>query len=85
MRGFKLNGREGVPPFLAEEIDRTLAGFVRGMVTVCGILGAYYAIALMIVGLDFGLVVGFIAGALTFIPYLGALLGGALAVGLALF
>ncbi|WP_428926030.1 AI-2E family transporter [Marinibacterium sp. SX1] len=70
---------------LAEEIDRTLAGFVRGMVTVCGILGAYYAIALMIVGLDFGLVVGFIAGALTFIPYLGALIGGALAVGLALF
>ena len=39
----------------------------------------------MLVGLDFGLVVGFIAGALTFIPYLGALIGGVLAVGLALF
>ncbi|MGR3805017.1 AI-2E family transporter [Marinibacterium profundimaris] len=70
---------------LASDIDRTMAGFVRGMVMVCSILGSYYAIALMIVGLDFGLVVGFIAGALTFIPYLGALLGGALAVGLALF
>ncbi|MFK7837942.1 MAG: AI-2E family transporter [Sulfitobacter sp.] len=70
---------------LAGEIDATLSSFVRGMGTVCLILGTYYAIALMIVGLQFGLVVGFIAGIVTFIPYLGALLGGALAIGLALF
>jgi predicted PurR-regulated permease PerM len=70
---------------LAHEIDGTLASFVRGMGTVCLILGTYYAIALMIVGLQFGLVVGFVAGLVTFIPYLGALLGGALAIGLALF
>lgn len=70
---------------LARDIDRTLASFVRGMGTVCLILGTYYAIALMLVGLQFGLVVGFIAGLVTFIPYLGALLGGALAIGLALF
>ena len=70
---------------LAREIDQTLASFIRGMGTVCLILGTYYAIALMLVGLQFGLVVGFIAGLVTFIPYLGALLGGALAIGLALF
>ncbi len=70
---------------LARDIDRTLSSFVRGMGTVCLILGTYYAIALMLVGLQFGLVVGFIAGLVTFIPYLGALLGGALAIGLALF
>ncbi|KIN64365.1 Membrane protein [Sulfitobacter noctilucicola] len=70
---------------LAREIDNTLASFIRGMGTVCLILGTYYAIALMLVGLQFGLVVGFIAGVVTFIPYLGALLGGALAIGLALF
>ncbi|MEM6305541.1 MAG: AI-2E family transporter [Pseudomonadota bacterium] len=70
---------------LAGDIDRTLASFIRGMGTVCLILGTYYAIALMIVGLQFGLVVGFVAGLVTFIPYLGALLGGALAIGLALF
>ena len=70
---------------LARDIDRTLAGFIRGMGTVCLILGTYYAIALMLVGLQFGLVVGFIAGLVTFIPYLGAVLGGALAIGLALF
>lgn len=70
---------------LASDIDATLAAFIRGMGTVCLVLGTYYAIALMIAGLQFGLVVGFIAGLVTFIPYLGALIGGALAIGLALF
>ncbi|WP_170369457.1 AI-2E family transporter [Ruegeria arenilitoris] len=70
---------------LAADIDAVLASFVRGMGTVCLILGTYYAVALMIVGLQFGLVVGFIAGLVTFIPYLGALIGGTLAIGLAMF
>lgn len=70
---------------LAAEIDRTLASFVRGQGTVCLILGTFYAVALMVVGLQFGLVVGLIAGILTFIPYVGALVGGALSIGLALF
>ncbi|KRS17199.1 AI-2E family transporter [Roseovarius indicus] len=70
---------------LAREIDATLASFIRGMGTVCVILGTYYAVALMAVGLQFGLVVGAIAGLITFIPYVGALVGGALAIGLALF
>lgn len=70
---------------LAGEIDATLAAFIRGMGSVCIILGAYYAISLQLVGLQFGLVVGFVAGALTFIPYVGALIGGALAIGLGLF
>ncbi|MGI9390286.1 MAG: AI-2E family transporter [Boseongicola sp.] len=70
---------------LVAEIDRTMAGFLRGQGTVCMILGVYYAAALMLVGLNFGLAVGFIAGILTFIPYVGALVGGLLAVGLALF
>jgi len=70
---------------LARDIDHTLASFIRGMGTVCLILGSYYALALMLVGLQFGLVVGFIAGLVTFIPYLGAMIGGMLAIGLALF
>jgi predicted PurR-regulated permease PerM len=70
---------------LASEIDRVLAAFVRGQVSVCLILGSFYAIALMVVGLQFGLIVGAIAGLVTFIPYVGALIGGALAIGLALY
>lgn len=70
---------------LAREIDNTLASFIRGMGTVCLILGTYYAVSLALVGLNFGLVIGAIAGLLTFIPYVGALIGGGLAIGLALF
>ena len=61
---------------LAKDIDDTLAGFIRGIGTVSLILGTYYAIALMVVGLQFGLIVGFLAGLVTFIPYVGALFGG---------
>lgn len=70
---------------LAGQIDKTMASFIRGMGTVCLILGTYYAAALMLVGLQFGLVVGAVAGLITFIPYIGALIGGMLAIGLALF
>jgi len=70
---------------LAREIDAVLAGFVRGQVSVCLALGTFYAVALMAAGLQFGLIVGAIAGAITFIPYVGSLVGGALAIGLALF
>jgi len=70
---------------LAAEVDRTLAAFIRGQGTVMLILGVFYAVALMLVGLNFGLVVGAVAGLLTFIPYVGAIVGGGLAIGLALF
>ena len=70
---------------LASQVDNTLASFIRGQGTVCLILGTYYAISLMLAGLNFGLVVGFIAGLISFIPYIGALIGGIFAIGLALF
>ncbi|WP_289041871.1 AI-2E family transporter [uncultured Aliiroseovarius sp.] len=70
---------------IASDIDHTLASFVRGQGTVCLVLGTYYAVSLMLVGLQFGLVIGFIAGLITFIPYVGAIVGGALAIGLGLF
>ena len=70
---------------LARQIDRTLAAFIRGQGTVVLLMGTFYGITLMIVGLNFGLVVGFTAGLISFIPYVGAVVGGALAFGLALF
>jgi len=63
------------------EIDRTLAGFVRGQGTVCLLLAAFYAVGLSLVGLKFGLLVGLAAGLISFVPYLGAIIGG-LAAGL---
>ena len=65
------------------EIDRTLAAFARGQATVCLVLAAFYAIALTAIGLDFGILVGLIAGLLSFVPYLGFLVGFLLSVGLA--
>lgn len=70
---------------LFSEINTVLSAFVRGQLSVCLVLGIYYSVALMLVGLQFGLVVGAIAGAITFIPYIGAIVGGVLAIGLALF
>jgi len=69
---------------LAGEIDRTLASFIRGQGTVCLVLGTYYAVALMLAGLNYGLIIGFVAGLISFIPYVGALVGGVLAIGVAL-
>ncbi len=70
---------------LASEIDRTLAAFIRGQGTVMLVLATFYGTALMLVGLEFGLIVGATAGLLSFIPYVGALVGGAMAIGLAFF
>ena len=70
---------------LARDIDATLSSFIRGQGTVCLIMGIYYAVGLMLVGLNFGAAIGAFAGLITFIPYVGALLGGALAFGVALF
>ncbi|MBV0913915.1 AI-2E family transporter [Anianabacter salinae] len=70
---------------LAKDVDRTLASFIRGQGTVMTILGVYYAGALMLAGLQFGLVIGAVAGLVSFIPYVGAILGGGLAIGIALF
>lgn len=68
----------------AAEVDRTLAGFVRGQASVCLILGLFYAVGLTVVGLDFGFVIGLTAGLLSFIPYVGSLIGFGASIGVAL-
>ncbi|SLN48693.1 AI-2E family transporter [Oceanibacterium hippocampi] len=69
---------------LARETDRVLAGFVRGQATVCIILALYYGMALLAVGLDFGLVIGLVTGLISFIPFVGAIVGFVASVGVAL-
>ena len=68
----------------AREADRALAGFARGAALVCALLGLFYGVALSLAGLDFGLLIGLMAGALSFVPYLGALVGFGASVGMAL-
>ena len=68
---------------LMGELDRVLAGFVRGQLSVCAILGAFYAVALSLIGLQFGLLIGAFAGLISFIPFVGSILGGLLSIGVA--
>ncbi|GAB2522901.1 AI-2E family transporter [Lysobacter humi (ex Lee et al. 2017)] len=56
---------------LAHESEAVLGGFLRGQFMVMLILGIGYAIGLQIVGLDLGILIGLIAGLLTFVPYVG--------------
>jgi len=68
---------------LAAEIDAAISGFVRGQTGVCLILGSFYAVALTLTGLNFGLLIGLISGVITFIPYVGSMTGLVLGLGVA--
>ena len=74
----------GVVRRLAAEMDHAIAGFVRGQGTICLILAIAYGGSLSLAGLNFGLLIGIVSGLVSFIPYLGSLLGFVLAVGVAL-
>jgi predicted PurR-regulated permease PerM len=69
---------------LACEIDAALSGFMRGQTLVCLLLGSYYAIGLTLVGLHFGVLIGLLAGLISFIPYIGSMTGLVLAIGVAM-
>src|SRR5262249_47851158 len=74
----------GVVRRLAGEMDHAIAGFVRGQGTICLILAIFYGGSLSLAGLNFGLLIGIVSGLVSFIPYLGSLLGLVLSVGVAL-
>ena len=68
---------------IAAEINVALAGFLRGQFLVCVFLGVWYAGWLSLIGLDFALLIGFIGGLLSFVPYVGSLTALVLALGVA--
>ncbi|TDR94901.1 AI-2E family transporter [Enterovirga rhinocerotis] len=69
---------------LGRDMDRAVAGFVRGQTAVCILLGVFYATGLSLIGLNFGATIGMLAGLISFIPYVGSLVGLLLSVGVAL-
>ena len=60
---------------LAKESDEVLGAFLRGQMMVMLALGTIYAVGLKIVGLEFSLLIGMLAGLLSFIPYMGLIVG----------
>jgi predicted PurR-regulated permease PerM len=69
---------------LVRDIDRALAGFLRGQSLVCLFLGVWYAVGLSLIGLNFGFLIGVSAGLLSFIPYVGSLTAFVLSIIVAL-
>jgi predicted PurR-regulated permease PerM len=69
--------REAQPTIrrLARETDSVLGAFVRGQLLVMVGLAIFYAVALKLVGLDVGPLIGMIAGLVSFVPYLGFIIG----------
>ncbi len=62
---------EPVVTRLARNCDEVLGAFLRGQLTAMLVLGAIYAFGLWLVGLDLALLIGMVAGLLSFVPYLG--------------
>ncbi|MCC2099233.1 MAG: AI-2E family transporter, partial [Hyphomicrobiales bacterium] len=69
---------------LARDIDAAIAGFIRGQTMVCLFLGLWYGIGLWLIGLNFGFLIGIVAGFLSFIPYVGSLTALVLSAGVAI-
>ena len=66
-------------------IDRTLAGFIRGQINGCLILGTFYAVGLSLAGLKFGILIGLATGLLVIFPYVGLMLGMGTGLAVAFF
>lgn len=67
------------------EIDRTIAGYLRGQVNVCLLLALFYMVGLGLTGLNYGVLIGLISGLISVIPFIGALLGFAVSMLIAFF
>ena len=63
------------------KVDRSLSALVRGQGAVCLILALYYSFSLTAVGLQFGILIGIFAGIVSFIPFVGAILGAIFSIG----
>ena len=60
---------------LAREVDTVLSAFVRGQFYVMLALGCIYSVGLWLTGLDLALLIGMLAGLVSFVPYLGSIVG----------
>ncbi|MDM4771199.1 AI-2E family transporter [Solimonas sp. SE-A11] len=65
---------------MAGEADDVLGAFIRGQLSVMAAQAVFYAVALWLAGLELALVVGIIIGLISFIPYLGSIVGLLIAV-----
>lgn len=65
-------------------MDNALSSYAKGQSLVCFTLIILYSIGLLIINLDYAIMVGVFTGLISFVPYLGALIGFLLSVAIAL-
>lgn len=70
---------------LARESDQVLGAFFRGQLLVMLALAVIYSVGLALLGVDLALLIGIVAGLVSFVPYLGTFVGVAMAVAASLF
>ncbi len=75
VRGLLPRSVEPTVAQLAKDADAVLGGFLRGQLSVMISLGAIYSIGLWLVGVDLALLIGMLAGVVSFVPYLGMVIG----------
>lgn len=88
---FKRQALELTPPrqrdevaYVSGEVATALGSFVRGQLLVALIVGVLSSIGMWLIDLPFWLIIGIVAGFLNLIPFLGPIVGGALAALVAL-
>ncbi len=91
LENFKANTLGMTPPrhreefaFVSGEVGTALSSFVRGQLLVAVIVGVASSLGMWLIDLPFWLLIGIIAGFLNLIPFMGPVVGGALAVLVAL-
>ena len=70
---------------LFKQVDVVLSKFIRGQGLICLILSIFYSVTLFFLGIESGILLGIFAGMISFIPYVGAVLGGGLTITLGFF
>lgn len=69
---------------MGSEMDCTLGAYFRGMLIICFLVGFLTYLGLKVIGLNFALILGVIAGLTNIIPYFGPIIGAIPAILLAL-
>ncbi len=69
---------------IGRDINEIISGFLRGHLLICVIIGVLTGVGMYIIGLDFALIIGLIAGVAELVPYLGPFIAAVPAVSLAL-
>ncbi|MFM7051116.1 MAG: AI-2E family transporter [Planctomycetota bacterium] len=66
---------------VAAEMDRAVAGFVRGRIVICALMGVMFAVGWQLCGVPYGIALGLLTGVFSIVPYLGGV-GVPFAIGL---